>query len=299
MKKVSLSLMVIATALISLIGGATLLFSPGCGSSSNKGELQGSAANSESAPKIDGAPKQAVIGQIYINTTDNRKWIYDGAQWVPHDATVDAYYQKLNATRRQKMTQDEVCVDGDPSCTPTGNHGPLTSVAGHYAFDCKVCHNVGGRLAFQKNGRAFMTGSSLLPTFDATAKTCSNIACHAIPAGTFSYYFPDGNGDPVLNTVSYGGGAPHTTPTWYATGALACAACHGDPPRDPGDAGPWHSGVHGNQGLTGPYNQCQLCHPDATSPGNGIGDTITNPLLHANGTVDVQAAFKPACFNCH
>ncbi len=40
-------------------------------------------------------PTEAVFGQIFVNTQDGREWIFDGGQWVPHDSTVDAYYEYL------------------------------------------------------------------------------------------------------------------------------------------------------------------------------------------------------------
>jgi len=302
MKKIKLSIHVGPAVLMSLILAAILL-GPGCGSSTNNGDQQGTPANADNVLKTQNAPKNGLVGQIYHDKTNNRDWIFDGAQWVPHDNTVEAYYEQLkqNAATRE-LTQAEVCVDGDEACTPTGNHGLIAPYppTGHGTFLCQVCHNVGGRLAFQKNGLAYLGPGLPTPTFDATAKTCSNIACHAIKQGTFNYYFPDGAGDPQLNTVTYGGAAPKTTPSWYATGAIGCAACHDDPPRNGSNgSNVWHSGQHGNQGPTGAYNQCQFCHPDASSPGNNIGDTITNATLHANGTVNVQATFRSACFNCH
>ena len=89
------------------------------------------------------------------------------------------------------------------------------------------------------------------------------------------------------------------TPPWYSTGA-GCAACHGNPPaNNPGfGAYTWHSGAHGNQSRTGPLNQCQLCHPDASGSG-GLGTTITDPAQHANGSVNVAGRFTSACFGCH
>jgi len=193
------------------------------------------------------------------------------------------------ATTSAALTQDEVCLDGDPACTPTGAH------AKHGAFACSVCHKVAGRLSFDRTGPAYRAGNPA-PTFDATAKTCSNVACHGVAAGTFTYTVWDwGLDQPVDVTISYGGSVS-TTPSWYVTGAAGCTACHGDPPQN-GYA--WHTGNHGGQGPTGARNQCQFCHPDASSPGNGIGDTITNPLMHANGTLDVQATFTTACFGCH
>jgi predicted CxxxxCH...CXXCH cytochrome family protein len=191
------------------------------------------------------------------------------------------------------LTADEVCFDGDPGCLPTGAH------KAHGAYACSVCHKVAGRLVFDSTGPAYGAGLPR-PVFDAVAKTCSNVACHTVAAGSFSYYFPGGDGEYVLNTVTYGGGPPRPTPSWYATGAITCTACHDDPPRNGSSGGnAWHSGNHGNQAQTGPDNQCQLCHPDATSPGNGIGDTITNPTLHGNGVADVQASFRQQCMGCH
>jgi hypothetical protein len=192
--------------------------------------------------------------------------------------------------RARSMTQDEACIEGAPGCTPSGAHAKHTS-------DCTVCHAVAGRLSFRRTGPAYAAGQPA-PTFDATAKTCSNVGCHSVAAGTFSYYFSvGGDGEPELYTVTYGGGAAQTTPSWYSTGA-GCAACHGNPPRN-GSSGSnaWHSGYHVG-GPTDASNQCQFCHPDATGS-NGVGTAITNPSLHGNGIVNVQANFRSSCFNCH
>jgi len=198
-----------------------------------------------------------------------------------------------SASKPQLMTQDEVCTaDTDAACTPTGAH------ARHGSLACTVCHKVAGRLVFDSSGPAYAGWSSARPrpSFDATAKTCSNVACHGMPAGTFSYWFMGGDGEAVLNTVAYGGGAPRPTPSWYSSGA-GCAACHDDPPRS-GSTGSnvWHSGYHGNQGPTGARNQCQFCHPGAYSPNDGIGTSNSN---QHNGVVEVQATFTGACFGCH
>ena len=164
-----------------------------------------------------------------------------------------------------------MCLDGDPACTPTGAH------AKHGRFACSVCHKVAGRLVFDKTGPAYAAGQSA-PAFNATAKTCSNVACHGLPNGTFTYTHND----------------PATAQN--RAESTGCTACHDDPPQN---AYVWHSGFHGGQGPTGARNQCQFCHPDASSPGNGIGDTITNPAMHANGTLDMQATFTSVCFGCH
>jgi hypothetical protein len=186
------------------------------------------------------------------------------------------------------MTQDEVLPVG-PTCTATGAH------AKHAFTSCATCHACGGVIQFTAPA---VSASTPQPTFDATAKTCSSVACHGVPAGTYSYYFPDGNGDPQLNTVTYGG-TSSSTPPWYTTGASSCTACHGNPPQNY----VWH-GTHPGG------NKCELCHPDVVSA-NGVatglstatncGPTGTSPCasLHANGTVDVSPRFTSVCFGCH
>jgi hypothetical protein len=252
-------------------------------------------------------PRSAVFGMIYINTREHREYIFDGAQWVPHDNTVDDFYlKKANAkSRKVKPFQPVGSLDAGTIISPDlsadevltpGNCGSGTGAhAKHAVFDCQVCHYVGGVLCFDISGPAVASGAPL-PSFDATAKTCSNIACHGVPAGTFSYYFIGGDGEAVLNTVSYGGSMV-STPSWYATG-LGCAACHGNPPRNGSNgSNVWHSGLHAG-GPTAAPNQCQFCHPDATGS-NGVGTAITNPALHGNGVVNVQATFRSSCFGCH
>ena len=247
------------------------------------------------------APTYAVFGMIYTNTTDNREYIYDGAQWVPHDRTVDDYYQAI-ASKKARLAQNQVIPTGTtPIPDVPGAHGKPAYVSGgptkHGRYECKVCHYVGGVLMFDPTGLAVGAGQPL-PSFDAIAKTCSNVACHGVPAGTFSYYFPGGDGEPVLNTVTVYGNSGGTTPSWYATGSVACSACHPNPPRN-GSSGSnvWHSGFHAG-GPTAASNQCQFCHPDATGS-NGLGTTITNPALHGNGEYNVVARFTGSCFGCH
>lgn len=306
---------VVRNVLISSAAAGLLLFS-GC--DDEYFSSRGSAANntpqslakgatptslpSRGIQRLASAPTNAVFGMIYINTTDNREYIYDGADWVPHDKTVDDFYKAKEARISLRLPASEVLPTGTTP-VPTGAHGLPGYIAGgptqHGAYACKVCHYVGGVLMFDPNGPAVALGGPL-PSFDAGTKTCSNIACHGVPAGSFSYYFPDGTGEPVLNTVTVYGNAGGITPSWYATGGVACSACHANPPKT-GTSGSnvWHSGYHGGQGPTGARNQCQFCHPDASSPNNGIGNTITNAALHGNGVYNVQAQFTSSCFSCH
>lgn len=45
-------------------------------------------------------PKDAIFGQIFVDTRDGREWIFDGMQWVPHDETVDDYYDFLKTFKK-------------------------------------------------------------------------------------------------------------------------------------------------------------------------------------------------------
>lgn len=207
------------------------------------------------------------------------------------------------------LSQGQVIPTGD-ACTPTGAHGK------HDFTSCKTCHNCGGVVQFDPSGPAVGAGMPL-PSFDAAAKTCSNVACHMVPAGNFTYSFIGGDGEPAPFTVPYGGPSEARTPEWYFTGN-GCALCHGNPPAYQGTRYAWHSGAHGNQGPTGAMNQCQLCHPDAVSTGGAAAGLASGncsaaglPVVgapegsvpcssfHANGKVDVVARFTSACFNCH
>lgn len=216
------------------------------------------------------------------------------------------------------LDQSEVC-DFPPTCAPTGAHGKQHVV-------CSVCHVRPGTLSFDPSGPAYNPAYGN-PSFNATTKTCSNIACHAISPGTFSYYFPgnetdaDGYPIPVLKTVHYprNTNGPADTPSWYTTG-VACTACHGQPPYPSTLEGPdtWHSGSHANNQNVGPImpNACELCHNSTAVPygtwipvafstcgtdGKCQGYQI-NPAAtgqHANGTATVNAQFRSQCFGCH
>jgi hypothetical protein len=127
-----------------------------------------------------------------------------------------------------------------------------------------------------------------------------------VPAGTYQYWFIGGDGELALNEVAYGG-VPVTTPPWPNAMAGRCIACHGSPPSPP--AGVWHSGMHGNT-TSAAFNDCALCHPDATTSGGEPSlSTATNcgpngttgscAALHNNGVVDVRPKWRSTCFGCH
>jgi hypothetical protein len=325
MKKRTLSILAGSAVLMSLIVAAFLL-GPGCGSNSaSVDQQQGATTNNTTAPQIEGAPANALFGQRFFSKADKRTYIYDGNQWVPHDKTVDDYYasQSTNTTPSSpnvtilSMTQDEVRSAPCTTSDGTGAHPK------HAGFDCKVCHMVGGLMCFDPAGPA-TAGTGTAPSFDATAKTCSNVACHGVKAGTFSYYIPGNEMDeegypiPELKTAPYGGNMAENTPSWYATG-VGCTACHSNPPTYNNNFYPWHSGNHANSQNMGAGpgpNACELCHNDTSVPygtwspiafsavgtDGKVHGTQINPAAvaqHANGTATVYARFKSICFNCH
>jgi hypothetical protein len=272
-----------------------------CGCGNNSSSQQGAAVTTSSAKEALPAhgklkqatpPTKAVFGMIYINTTNNLEYIYDGNEWVPHSNAVDSYYKTkpLPQTVSKAASSPLATSCASYDCNPGGAHMK------HSAYNCTTCHMMHGGARFDPNGPAAIkpTLSNMnppKPVFNAIDKSCSNIACHSVPAGTFSYYFPGGDGEPALNTVSYGGANSASSPSWYAVGA-GCGSCHGNPPP----FNVWHSGSHAT-GILG-ANECQFCHPDATGAG-GKGTSITNTALHQNGMVDVQATFTSKCFSCH
>lgn len=48
--------------------------------------------------KSETAPPKAVFGMIWYDTKNQREFIYDGNDWVPHDNTVDDYYAAKEAS---------------------------------------------------------------------------------------------------------------------------------------------------------------------------------------------------------
>ncbi len=284
---------------VCFIGVLSLMLASGCGNnpSTQQGSASGVSSTQEALPargKVSSAspPAKAVFGMIYINTTDKREYIFDGNDWVPHSKDVDSFYKTKPEPLAVVKTYGYTAADSCTSygCNPGGAHKK------HSGYNCTSCHMMHGGQRFDPHGPAVSQPTATNPNppkpgFIATDKSCSNIACHGVPTGTFSYYFPGGDGEPVLNTVNYGGTAAAFTPSWYAKSA-GCACCHGNPPANY----VWHNGRHATN-IPG-ANECQFCHPDASGSG-GQGTTITNAALHKNGTVEVAARFTSKCFGCH
>jgi hypothetical protein len=234
-----------------------------------------------------------LIGQVYFDKTKNKELIYSGTEWL-------ARQQESIAPQEEPQDPLERAPEARLAAVSSGSN-PSGAHSSHSAYDCQTCHKPHGFLIgwFDPNGPAFIkptpeNPAPPPPSYDRTSQTCSNVACHGVPLGTFSYYFPGGDGTPELKTVAYGGYV--TTPGWYSVGQ-GCFACHGNPPSATGG---WHRldfphvrGVPSSQ-------DCSFCHPDAS--GVGVGTAITNPALHRNGVIDVQGKWNTRngrCFGCH
>jgi predicted CxxxxCH...CXXCH cytochrome family protein len=176
------------------------------------------------------------------------------------------------------------------------------------ATQCADCHSSHGGMMgtalISFGPRAILPGQPA-PSFSPTAKTCSNVACHMVPAGTYTFWFPGGDGEPMEFIVSYGG-VPVTTPSWGSALSGACRACHASPPSP--SSGAWHSGFHGGT-ASAALNACSLCHPNvvvlngelaiSTAMNCGPMRNQSCAALHRNGVVDMSPKFKSSCFGCH
>jgi predicted CxxxxCH...CXXCH cytochrome family protein len=138
----------------------------------------------------------------------------------------------------------------------------------HPAFTCNTCHpGVDESVTVHENrsdiayveqhidgmSPIVLSGTALSggrqSTFSVDTLTCSASWCHGP--------------EPV--------GITNASPTWTSTVALGCTGCHGNPPALP------HPQV----------DNCALCHGKVF--GGQDGHVIVSPLLHVNGTIEVQS----------
>lgn len=165
--------------------------------------------------------------------------------------------------------------------------------AGAECLDCHSPHDGMFAPLVSFSDRARLPGGPE-PVLNAD-RSCSNVACHMVPAGTFSYWTIGGDGEWAPATVAYGG-VPVRTPPWPEATSDGCRACHGSPPSPP--AGPWHSGMHGNV-AGGPLNACTLCHPSVELVNGTPAIRAGAEAMHRNGVADVRGRFTSRCFGCH
>jgi predicted CxxxxCH...CXXCH cytochrome family protein len=154
--------------------------------------------------------------------------------------------------------------------------------------DCHTPHGASFVSLFRFPPAAYIPGGPD-PALDAATHTCSNVACHSVPAGTYAYWAMGGDGETYLNEVAYGG--PVVTPPWTEALRGACRACHASPPSPA--AGAWHSPTHGGGGARA---ECSLCHPGVSAVN---GELVISGTTHRNGAVDVTPRWKSTCFGCH
>ena len=56
--------------------------------------LTASSASAKEVQRLPHEPNNPKIHQVYFNTTTNKEFIYNGQEWVPHDASIDTYVLK-------------------------------------------------------------------------------------------------------------------------------------------------------------------------------------------------------------
>jgi len=133
--------------------------------------------------------------------------------------------------------------------------------------------------------------SGSTPSWNRATAGCSLTYCHGNYAGVYAFEVYNWGSD-TYDTVYVNYTGKKATPTW-TSGPMACDSCHGNPPAG---TGPWHSGQHG---YSLSYNDCSLCHPDASGTASTGTTKITNPAQHVNGVVEVTPRWSSNCFGCH
>jgi len=52
------------------------------------------SASAKEIQRLPHEPNNPKVNTVYFNTTDNHEYIYNGEEWVPHDASIDTYVLK-------------------------------------------------------------------------------------------------------------------------------------------------------------------------------------------------------------
>lgn len=100
---------------------------------------------------------------------------------------------------------------GMASAVAASAHSIHTNDAGMQCTDCHTPHGMSFVSLFRFPPAAIIPNGPA-PSLDTVTKTCSNVACHMVPVGTYAYWAMGGDGEAYLNEVTYGG--PVTTPPW-------------------------------------------------------------------------------------
>jgi hypothetical protein len=86
----------LALAILCLFGFTSLLTAP--------------SASAKEIQQLPHEPNHPKIHQVYFNTTDKHEYIYNGEEWVPHDASIDTYV--LKKYKKPKVSKDPSNGDG-------------------------------------------------------------------------------------------------------------------------------------------------------------------------------------------
>jgi len=168
-------------------------------------------------------------------------------------------------------------------------HNLMTGVTGV----CNTCHNGGGtRTANHDYGRGSVFVSFLTTynakagaaAFDATANTCTNVACHGGPRTQST---AQGSATPPQST-------PGQTPNWL-TGAIdvntQCSACH---VLGPSAGNPENNSYYSGQHKRHVYEQgraCTVCH-DTTKLAPVHFTSFTAPISSATASATINNAIN-------
>ena len=209
----------------------------------------------------------------------------------------------------------DVLGNTETTAVGVGAHQKHVRTGTMAAYDCSYCHEKPADVfaLTHLNGQILVTGYTGTdpvalaaignPTWERTAQTCATAYCHGNYSGTFTYFFPGGDGTLQEKTVAYAG--TPAQPAW-TSGSAPCGSCHAVPPQN----GIWHTNHIGG---------CNLCHEDALgiagsttdppriNPASNCGGTSPNTgtqpcrAFHANGAIDDDTGRKwtVLCYDCH
>ena len=90
-------------AILCLFGSITLFTAP--------------SALAKDIQQLPHEPAKPKVHQVYFNTTDKREYIFNGEEWVPHDASIDTYV--LKKYKKPKVSINS--SNGNGSSNTTGS----------------------------------------------------------------------------------------------------------------------------------------------------------------------------------
>lgn len=61
-------------------------------------------------PRLEREPDNAKVLQVYYNTKNKREYIYNGQEWVPHDASINSYV--LKKYKKPKLSSENGVTAG-------------------------------------------------------------------------------------------------------------------------------------------------------------------------------------------